>query len=179
MSSNIAFIGGIHGVGKSTICRQICNEIKLEYLSASELIKWNDINSDFKNKKVDNISATQERLFIGLKNIIHNNKYYLLDGHYCLLNSANEIVNVPLETFKLINPFSLNIVAGEIIEIKNRLEKRDNRLYDQELLKRMQESELNYARYLSNTLGVTLNIGTQDDFSELLTSVRAFITNQK
>jgi len=35
MLDNITFIGGIHGVGKSTICRQICDEIKLEYLSAS------------------------------------------------------------------------------------------------------------------------------------------------
>lgn len=175
MISNIAFVGGIHGVGKSTICYQICNEVKLEYLSASELIKWNEINSDFKNKKVNNISSMQERLFIGLKNSIDNDKYYLLDGHYCLLNRENEIVNIPLKTFKLINPFSLNIVIGDILEIKNRLEQRDNRFYDYELLKRMQESELNYAKFLSKTLGITLNIGSQNDFSKLITPLRSFI----
>jgi len=179
MIDNIAFIGGIHGVGKSTICRQICDEVKLEYLSASELIKWKDINEDVQNKKVNNIPATQDRLIIGLTNSIQKNKFYILDGHYCLLNGENEIVNISLETFKFINPFSLNIVLGDIIEIKNRLEKRDNRPYDQELLNRMQESELNYARYLSKTLGVTLNIGTQNDFSELLTSLRVFKTSQK
>lgn len=179
MTANIAFIGGIHGVGKSTICQQICNEVKLEYLSASEIIKWKDINTDFQNKKVQNIPATQDSLIIGLNNSIQYGKSYILDGHYCLLNSSNEIVNIPLDTFKLINPISLNIILGDIIEIKNRLEKRDKRPYDQELLNRMQESELNYARYLSKTLGVTLNIGTQNDFSELLTSIRAFMTNQK
>ena len=179
MKANIAFIGGIHGVGKSTICQQMCDEVKLEYLSASELIKWKDINKDFQNKKVWDISVTQDSLIIGLNNIIQKNKSYILDGHYCLLNSANEIVNVPFDTFKLINPISLNIILGDIIEIKNRLEKRDNRPYSQELLNRMQESELNYARYLSKTLGITLNIGTQNDFSELLTSLRAFMTNQK
>lgn len=179
MLDNIAFIGGIHGVGKSTICRYICDEVKLEYLSASELIKWKDINEDVQNKKVNNISATQDRLIIGLTNSIQKYKYYILDGHYCLLNSTNEIVNIPLETFKLINPISLNIVLGDIVEIKNRLEKRDNRPYDQELLNRMQESELNYARYLSKTLGVILNIGTQNDFSELLTSLRTSMTSQK
>lgn len=179
MIANIAFIGGIHGVGKSTICQQICNEVKLEYLSASEIIKWKDINADFQNKKVQNIPAIQDRLIIGLKNSIQKNKYYILDGHYCLLNKENGIVNIPIETFKLINPFSLNIVLGDIIEIKNRLEKRDNRPYDQELLNRMQESELNYARYLSKTLGITLNIGTQNDFSELITPLRSFMTDQK
>ena len=177
MINNIAFIGGIHGVGKSTICRQICDEVKLEYLSASKLIKWQDINEDVQNKKVKNILATQDRLIIGLINHIHKDKSYLLDGHYCLLNSNNEIVNVPLGTFKLINPTSLNIVLGDIIEIKNRLEKRDNRPYDQELLTRLQENELNYAIHVSKTLGVTLNIGTQKDFSELLTSLHKTFPN--
>ncbi|OUL60980.1 ATP-binding protein [Flavobacterium sp. AJR] len=179
MKANIVFIGGIHGVGKSTICQQICNEVKLQYLSASELIKWKDINTDFQNKKVRNIPETQDSLIIGLNNSIQKDKSYILDGHYCLFNSANEIVNVPLDTFKLINPISLNIILGDIIEIKNRLEKRDNRPYDKELLNRMQENELNYARYLSKTLEVTLNIGTQNDFSELLTSLRVLMGQTK
>jgi len=177
MLNNIAFIGGIHGVGKSTICRQICDEVKLEYLSASELIKWKDINEDVQNKKVKNIPATQDRLIIGLTNTVQKNKYYLLDGHYCLLNSENEIVNIPLDTFKSINPISLNIILGDINEIKDKLEKRDNRPYDQDLLTRMQENELNYARHLSKTLGVTLTIGTQRDFSELLTSLLKIFSN--
>ena len=172
MLNNIAFIGGIHGVGKSTICKQICDEIKLEYLSASELLKWKEINEDFPNKKVKSIPATQDRLIVGLKNTIQKNKSYLLDGHYCLLNSQNEIVNVPIETFKQIKPVSLNLILGDVIEIKSRLEKRDNRPYDQDILERMQDNELNYAKHLSTTLGTTLNIGTQDDFADLLTSLQ-------
>ncbi len=179
MIDNIAFIGGIHGVGKSTICRQICDEVKLEYLSASERIKWKDISEDVLNKKVKNIPATQDRLILGLTNTVQKGKYYLLDGHYSLLNSKNEIVNIPIDTFKLINPISLNIVLGDIIEIKNRLEKRDNRPYDQELLRQMQESELDCAKLVSKTLGVTLNVGTQKDFSELLTSLRTYMTSKK
>jgi adenylate kinase len=176
MLNNIAFIGGIHGVGKSTICKQICDEIKLEYLSASELLKWKEINEDSHNKKVKSVPTTQDRLIVGLKNTIQKNKSYLLDGHYCLLNSQNEIVNVPIETFKQINPISLNLILGDAIEIKSRLEKRDNRPYDHDLLKRMQDNELKYAKYLSTTLGTTLNIGTQNDFSELLSSLhKAFL----
>jgi len=177
MLNNIAFIGGIHGVGKSTICRHICDVVNIKYLSASELIKWKDINEDVQNKKVKNIPATQDRLILGLTNTIQKGKHYILDGHYCLLNSKNEIVNIPIDTFKLINPISLNIVLGDIIEIKNRLEIRDNRPYDKELLTRMQESELDYARHVSKTLGVTLNIGTQKDFSELLTSLHKTFSN--
>jgi len=51
MFDNIVFVGGIHGVGKSTICQHICRELNMEYLSASELSKWEEINDDAKIKK--------------------------------------------------------------------------------------------------------------------------------
>lgn len=172
MFQEIAFIGGIHGVGKSTICRHLCNDLNLEYLSASELLKWKDINEDTKNKKVKDIPDTQNSLILGLTNTVLKGKKYLLDGHYCLLNSNNEIVNVPLETFEKINPFSLNLILGDIIEIKKRLETRDGKPYDYALLDRLQNEELTYAKYLSKTLGITLNIGMQNDYSELLLLLR-------
>lgn len=177
--SRIAFIGGIHGVGKSTICRQICSELKLEYLSASELIKWADINDDTKNKKVKDISDTQNRLILGLTNTIQSGKDYLLDGHYCLLNSNNEVVNVPLETFEKINPFSLNLILGDISEIKNRLETRDNRPYGYALLEHLQNEEMTYAKYLSKTLGITLNISNKSDYRGLLLSLHSFLISEK
>lgn len=175
IDSKIAFIGGIHGVGKSTICQQICSELDLEYLSASELIKWAEINDDIKNKKVKDIPDIQNRLVLGLTNIVQKGKTYLLDGHYCLLNSNNEVVNVPVETFQKINPFSLNLILGDIAEIKKRLEARDNRYYDYSLLEHLQNEEFIYAKYLSKELGISLNVGTQNDYSELLLSLQIFL----
>ena len=70
MFNNIIFIGGIHGVGKSTICHLICSELNIEYLSASELLKWKDINEDAENKKVENIPFTQNRLITGIKETV-------------------------------------------------------------------------------------------------------------
>lgn len=171
MHGGIYFIGGIHGVGKSTICQHICNEYKIEHITASELLRWNDINKDSKNKKVKDILDTQNRLIVGLKNTIQKGKHYLLDGHYCLLNNNNEIVNVPLETFEQINPHSLNLILGDISEVKKRLELRDNKLYNYQLLEYLQNEELKHAKYLSKTLGITLNIGSQSDYSELLISL--------
>jgi adenylate kinase len=168
----IAFIGGIHGVGKSTICQHICSELNLEYLSASELIKWKDINEDAKNKKVKDIPSTQNRLILGLNKTVQKGINYLLDGHYCLLNSDNEVVNIPLETFEKIKPVSLNIILGETLDIKKRLEIRDNKPYDKNLLEHLQNEELTYAKYLSKTLGISLNIGTQKDYSEILLLLR-------
>lgn len=164
----ISFIGGIHGVGKSTICQHICRELNMEYLSASELLKWQEISKDVKNKKVENISDTQNRLILGLERTIQNGKHYLLDGHFCLLNNHNEVICVPLEIFKQINPISLNLILGDISEVKERLEKRDNKLYEYDLLEHLQNKELSYARHLSKTLGITLHIGTYNHYSEML-----------
>lgn len=172
VSTNIAFIGGIHGVGKSTICQDICQQLKMEHLIASELLKWKDINDDALNKKVKDIPITQNRLLLGLKDVVKKPNTYLLDGHYCLLNKNDEVRSIPIDTFREINPFSLNIILGEIAEIKNRLEARDNKIYEYELLERLQKEELSHAKYLSKTLGITLNIGTQKDYSELLSSLR-------
>jgi adenylate kinase len=68
--SNISFIGGIHGVGKSTICKDLCTKLSVEYLSASQVLKWADLNQDVKNKMAENISVTQDRLIEKLVNTV-------------------------------------------------------------------------------------------------------------
>lgn len=172
MNKNIAFIGGIHGVGKSTVCARICEDLNMSYLSASEVLKWKEMNADPKNKLVKSIPNTQDRLVSGLVQIVEQNKLYLLDGHYCLLDKENKVVEVPISTFQMINPFSLSIIIGEVSEIKDRLELRDKRLYDYDLLSRLQESEIKHAQETSRVLDVKLHIGTQSSFSEILKNLQ-------
>lgn len=177
MLSNVVFIGGVHGVGKSTICQHICRELNMEYLSASELLKWKDINEDEKNKKVEDIPFTQNRLITGLKNRLQEDKSYLLDGHYCLLNKDNEVVNISLDTFKQINPITLILILGNVKEIKKQLENRDNKPYEYELLEHLQNSELTYAKFLSEVLNLPLYIGKSDDYVNILDSLYETIKN--
>ena len=172
MLENIAFVGGIHGVGKSTICKDICEKLGINYLSASEVLKWGKLNTDEKNKKVDDISLTQNLLIIGLNKLIEKGKYYILDGHYCLLNKEGSIERIPFETFPKINPNSLYIITAEIFEIKRNLEFRDNREYNSELLEEMQEAEISYAKIISKKLEKKLHINTNNDFNKILESFR-------
>jgi adenylate kinase len=172
MLNNVAFIGGIHGVGKSTICKEICSSIGLVHLSASEVLKWKDINSDVKNKKVNDIPFTQNLLITNLTRLVSKHECYLLDGHYCLLNKDNQITDVPISTFKEIKPISLNLIVGFTREIKNRLEQRDGKSYSIELVEEMQERELAQARIISASLNVDLNIGTREDFSKILAAIQ-------
>ena len=55
-TKQIVFIGGIHGVGKGTLCREIEKVIQVETISASDLLKWNEVSKEFGNKAVTNIN---------------------------------------------------------------------------------------------------------------------------
>lgn len=145
---NIIFIGGIHGVGKGTLCEKVCNEFNLRHISASEVLKWEEI-SEKENKLVKDFTLTQNRLITNLKQIVNENEKYILDGHYCLLNKDNSPEKIDFDTFSTLDPFAFIIVVDEIQEIKNRLENRDNREYDFDLLLKFQELETEYSKELA------------------------------
>jgi len=150
---NIIFIGGIHGVGKGTLCEKICNELIISHLSASEVLKWEEI-SEKENKLVKDFTLTQNRLITNLQQIVNENERYVLDGHYCLLNKDNVPEKIDFATFRTLNPFAFITVIDDVQEIKRRLENRDNREYNFDLLLKFQELEVEYSKELAEQLNI-------------------------
>jgi adenylate kinase len=146
---NIIFVGGIHGVGKGTICNEIALKTGLIHITASQILKWEEI-SDGDNKLVKNIASTQSRLIKGLKNLIKKDEKYFLDGHFCLLNSDGIPSRIDENTFDQINPKAIVIVIDDVKNIVKRLEARDGIRYDVEILNELQQMEIEYAKYLSD-----------------------------
>lgn len=170
LNKNIIFIGGIHGVGKGTICKEITSKTNLIHITVSEILKWNEISSD-EEKLVKNISSTQERLILGLKNLIKNEKQYLLDGHFCLLNSLGVPNKIDEETFDKINPKIISIVIDDVKKIAERLEARDNKKYDIKILNDLQEMEIEYAKYLSKKYSIPYIEIKNNDYKSLLNNI--------
>lgn len=156
MKNDIIFIGGIHGVGKGTLCERIESELGIVHLSASEVLKWKELNVDSSDKRVADIDSTQDRLLNNLKWIIIPGQTYLLDGHFCLLNKENKIEKVPEDVFIGINPKKIIVVSENPEIISKRLSQRDGRIYETSLLKEMQNTEIEHAKYISNLLGVEI-----------------------
>ncbi len=165
--TNLIFIGGIHGAGKGAICRKICEKISVVHITASEVLKWDEI-SELDNKNVDNIQNTQERLLRGLSKTLKKNKSYLLDGHFCLFNSEGVVEKIPMETFQKISPRLVTVVTEEINKIKERLEERDQKTYDPSILKNMQATEIEYAQQISKELNIPFFEIKNGDFQPLL-----------
>jgi len=153
--SKIIFIGGIHGVGKGTFCNEISKKFKLNHLTASEVLKWNEI-SDLKSKVVKDITSTQERLLNNLDKIIKVEGNYVLDGHFTLLDSKGTPQKIEDETFIRINPISIILLTCDARTILSRLKNRDNFEYDLEIIQSMQEMEVEHANHISNKLRIPL-----------------------
>lgn len=164
---NTIFVGGIHGAGKGTICKEIASIDNLIHITASQILKWEEI-SDSDNKLVKNITSTQSRLIIGLQNLIKKDKKYLLDGHFCLLNSDGIPSRIDENTFDKINPKVISIVIDDVEKIAQRLEIRDGKIYDIKILNELQQMEIVYAKYLSRKYSIPYVEIKNGNYTELI-----------
>lgn len=156
LSSKIIFLGGIHVTGKGVLGKKLCSNLELNYLSASELIKWNEISQDVNNKAVDDISHTQQILINAIEKTCKEGENYLLDGHYCLLNSNQQPTKVDYEVFNKISPSILLIITEEPSLIIERLKNRDGKDYSLNLITEMQVLEEKYAQEIADKLKIPL-----------------------
>lgn len=171
--NNIIFSGGIHGVGKGTLCKEVCAKLTLEHLSASEVLKWSEI-SEKENKQVADFKLSQNRLISNLQQQVKVREKYLLDGHYCLLNYNLKPEKIDFETFELLNPFAFSIVVDEVQDIKKRLEQRDNKKYDYNLLSKFQQFELRYSIEVAKKLNKPHLVLRKEEAEKLIT----FLTDE-
>lgn len=167
MKNDIIFIGGIHGVGKGTLCKRIESELGIIHLSASEVLKWKDFNVDSSDKRVSDIDSTQDCLLKNLKGVITPGKTYLLDGHFCLLNKESKIEKVPEEVFIGINPKKIIVLSETPEIIAKRLYQRDGKRYETSLLEKMQNTEIEHAQYLSSLLDLEMFEVQSDSYNTL------------
>lgn len=175
MYNNIVFIGGVHGVGKGTICQAIKEKLDFIHLSASDVLKWENFADEKRDKKVENISVTQQQLIENLKKIVIPQKRYLLDGHFCLFKKDNSIERIALEIFQEIDPLAVILIKEKPNTICDRLQKRDGKIYSISQIETMQIEEIESAKELSACLGIQLLEISIEDIDRVI----AFLQNQQ
>lgn len=173
IEKRICFIGGIHGVGKGKICNSIAGNLNLATLSASSILKWSEVSTSIENKVVLDIGFTQDRLINGVNALEPDN--YLIDGHFCLFDEQFNVRPIEIETFEKMNLSHLAVLLGDPARIAERLFERDNKVYNIELLNRMQTTELTHAKLVSTNLSIPLAIIRNDNIQDYLNELSKII----
>lgn len=167
---------GVHGVGKTTLLNNLKENVNLTVLSISDLIRQAGNNIKSGDKFTRNVTNNQE-LWKKKLNEYHFNKndIVILDGHFNLLNSNKEIVELPFSTFDdlFINKIVLKLEDPKVIQ--ERLEKRDKQKWDKKLISTFQNKEKEKALKFSNLKNIPLYIYNED---KQLSELKQFI-NEK
>ena len=150
----LAFLGGLHGAGKSTLASALCSELPLEHHSASDLIRhYRPLGP---TKSVKDVRGNQDALILALEDFRARGAGILLDGHFALLHESGRAVPVPIDTFARIAPVALITLAIEPEEARTRLLARDTSAPSLQQLSELQDLELNHAEAVSEALALPL-----------------------
>jgi adenylate kinase len=167
MSNNIVFISGVHGVGKTSFCKDISIDLDIQYFTASEIIR------SYKNKRFDtlyvsDIESNQDILIKAITEILDNTKIYLLDGHFCLLNKSKEIERISYDIFVQLGLKAIVVLVDDIAKVQKRLFMRMNQEYDFEKLKELQDAEVSYAKEVAGSLNIPFVIIEDADEDKII-----------
>lgn len=151
------FVGGIHGVGKSTLCDSAFAPAGYHCVTASSLIRLRRSHSD-REKLVDDIPDNQTALIEQLELEKITRRHLLLDGHFCLLNGEGEVEPIRIEVFEAMSPSALVLVKCDPKVVADRLTNRDKKEWCPEMLQQFQEAEEKHAKLVAKVLQAPLTI---------------------
>ncbi|ERB66337.1 AAA family ATPase [Vibrio coralliilyticus OCN008] len=150
----IIFVAGVHGVGKSTLCRKLSEKFGWPHYSCSDLIKE---NSDYveSSKFVSTADKNQQALLMGLSKLTE--EVVLLDGHFCLLDNDQQVIELSFEVFDAISPSAILLATCDEETIHQRLKLRGGHVLARGKIAELQQHEVERSkRYSSNTTSCRL-----------------------
>jgi adenylate kinase len=153
-------VGGIHGVGKSTTCKRVCDKFNINYLSASSIIN-EEATPHINNsglKIVQDVPANQFKLVSAINKMRRKDANYLLDGHFVLIGGDGNFHRIDMNIYQSIAPASVIVLVDEITNIRLRLLSRDLHEYSQETLRLMQDEEVMHGQAVAANLNISANV---------------------
>jgi adenylate kinase len=159
------FICGVHGAGKSSLCKELAQAIPAAHVTAGALIREASTPTQIvtvgaQNKQVPDVDTNQAALLNGLAafNARTENDVgpLLLDGHCTLLTAVGEIADIPMGVFNAIRPTAILLVESSADVIHHRLAERAADAPSPEMIRRHAERERGRAEAVSTLLSVPL-----------------------
>lgn len=152
------FISGVHGVGKSYFCNLVKESTGIDCFSVSTLIRERKKQGFPSDKRVADIDENQQYLLAAVDDLRSNLGEFLLDGHFCLLNTEGVITRISLDTFTTLKPEAIILLTEDPEIIAQRRQTRDGVEHKASDIKAFQDEEANYAKEVAELLQVPLKI---------------------
>jgi adenylate kinase len=159
----LIFVGGIHGVGKTTLCSALSEVLGAQHSTAGELIRASSGRLETEDKSVVDVADNQRLLLQALADVRANASILLLDGHFTLINSKGTIELIPIEVYEQIAPDAFVLLTADPLVITSRLEHRDKKAYEIDHVAAHLRTEEEHAAYVSRELQVPLAIVEEPD----------------
>jgi len=167
MGQPIIFVSGIHGAGKSEISKALANLIGGSHVTAGALIREaagveGPPAAGPGLKTVIDVPANQAHLLIGLEAYrrritqSHGERPIILDGHFCLLGSGDQVVDVPQEVMMVIGPIAALLVEADLETVHGRLLRRDGTAPPSAAIAALDRGEERRAALVCSELGIPL-----------------------
>jgi adenylate kinase len=156
----VVFVGGVHGVGKSSMCAHAAERVGATHLTASTLIseaKQDAIAAA--GKRAADVPGNQELL---LKRFAERTStvsgVVLLDGHYTILNAHGEAVRLGADLFAALGVSTFLCIRGDAEAIRARLADRDGHGPSADDVSLHQQIELAQAAEVARQQGAELQV---------------------
>ncbi len=156
--TEVIFVGGVHGVGKSTYCKTFFTPKGYTCVTASTLIKEASSTSINQSKKVNDIDRNQQILINAIENKLNKNNALVIDGHFTLINKQNEVTLIDKEVFFHMKLTRILVLKASPKLVMERLNMRDGSIWTLDFIKQFQIKEIAHAEKIASYLGLHLEL---------------------
>ena len=158
------FVSGVHGVGKTFFCNRVKEQRGINTYSASKLIAEKRNIGFSADKIVSDIDENQSLLLEAIDELRETGNEFILDGHFCLLESDGLISRIPMDTYTSLRPDKIILLTEQPSVIVARRFQRDGIVVEEADVDSFQREEMAYAEEVARNLGVQLivSLGSYD-----------------
>lgn len=154
------FLGGAHGVGKSSMCSEAAQRIGLTVFGASAIIRAERQGPSVDSRTaVSDVRGNQELLIQGVrKRVPESSGHFVLDGHFALRTLDGAIERIDPAVFVALGIDHFICVRDDPLAIAARLLDRDGAIHKVDDIAGLQSEELDHVRYVSRELQIQLDV---------------------
>lgn len=157
----VVFVGGVHGVGKSTCCAQVAQLTGCLHVTASEIIRRERAQAiSSAGKLVADVDGNQRLLIRGFHALRQEagTTPILLDGHFAMRDGLGDIQTVAVGVFRSLGIDSVVCLVDAASAIAARIWQRDGTGPADREIADLQDAELSHARLVAADLAIPFTL---------------------